>query len=183
MFKDSAAAVNANDMRGMEAMLSSQAMALNTVFAELSRRAVLNMGQHLEATETYMRLALKGSISGTSHGRDARALKNPPVVYAKQANFAAGPQQVNNGAAQAGTTAPANEILEDMRDGERLDTRTASAAVAFDSIVATLGKDNRPRTEEGKRISSRNAYKGGKSRLLRELNRWLGKTLREYDEA
>ena len=51
--------VHTGDMRGVETMLTAQAVALNTIFSELARRAALNMGEHLSATETYMRMALK----------------------------------------------------------------------------------------------------------------------------
>ncbi len=51
--------VAAGDLSHHRALLSGQAVALNSVFTELSRRAALNMGDFLGATETYMRLALK----------------------------------------------------------------------------------------------------------------------------
>ena len=40
-------------------MLAGQAISLDSIFTELSRRAALNMGEYLGATDTYMRLALK----------------------------------------------------------------------------------------------------------------------------
>jgi len=46
------------------------------------------------------------------------AIKNPPIVYARQANIAAGPQQVNNGVpgpvradARAGNRNDANQTI------------------------------------------------------------------------
>ena len=51
--------MHAGDMRGVETMLTAQAVALNTIFSELARRAAVNMGELLTATETYMRMALK----------------------------------------------------------------------------------------------------------------------------
>lgn len=47
------------DLTGMRELLASQAISLNAVFIELSRRSALNLGQHLDAVERYMRLALK----------------------------------------------------------------------------------------------------------------------------
>lgn len=47
------------DLTHQKSMLAVQADVLNTVFAELSRRAAMNMGEYLGATETYLRLALK----------------------------------------------------------------------------------------------------------------------------
>jgi hypothetical protein len=47
--------VKSGDMSDMEATLIAQAVALDTVFNELARRAALNMGEHMTATETYRR--------------------------------------------------------------------------------------------------------------------------------
>ncbi len=40
-------------------MLAAQADALNSIFTEMARRAALNMGEYIGATESYMRLGLK----------------------------------------------------------------------------------------------------------------------------
>lgn len=40
-------------------ILAAQAVVLHTMFTELARRASLNMGQHIDAADRYMRLALK----------------------------------------------------------------------------------------------------------------------------
>ena len=56
---ESAKRVNSNDMKDVEATLISQATALNVKFGELSRRAGANMGEYLETSERYMRMALK----------------------------------------------------------------------------------------------------------------------------
>ena len=39
--------------------LAAQALTLDTIFTEMARRMALNMGEHLAATETYARIALK----------------------------------------------------------------------------------------------------------------------------
>ena len=51
--------VQAGDLRAGEALLTGQAVALNAIFTELARRSALNMGEHMGAAESYMRLALK----------------------------------------------------------------------------------------------------------------------------
>jgi hypothetical protein len=51
--------VQSGDLSAVEATLTAQAAALNAIFSELARRAALNMGEYLPATETYLRLALK----------------------------------------------------------------------------------------------------------------------------
>jgi hypothetical protein len=98
--RDHGEAVNRGDLTAAERMLNAQAVALNVMFAELARRAALNMGTHLGATETYLRLALKAQSQSRATVEALAAIKNPPVVYARQANINnGGQQQVNNGAA------------------------------------------------------------------------------------
>lgn len=47
------------DITAVSKMLMAQAITLDSMFAELARRAALNMGQHIPAAEKYGRLALK----------------------------------------------------------------------------------------------------------------------------
>lgn len=47
------------DLSHQKMVLAAQADALNSIFTEMARRAALNMGEYLGATETYMRLGLK----------------------------------------------------------------------------------------------------------------------------
>ena len=84
-------------MRDHEAMLSAQAVALNAIFGEFARRAAVNMGEHIGAMETYARLAMKAQSQCRSTIETLAEMKNPPVVFARQANISNGPQQVNNG--------------------------------------------------------------------------------------
>ena len=56
---DRCKAAKAGDLGNQKAMLAAQADALNSIFTELARRAALNMGEYLGATETYLRLGLK----------------------------------------------------------------------------------------------------------------------------
>lgn len=151
-------AINRGDLSAAERMLNSQAVALNAIFGELARRAALNMGTHLGATESYMRLALKAQSQSRATVETLAAIKNPPVVFARQANIAHGPQQVNNGtAAESGTVragAPAHpgenafkptELLEDLNNGRtQLDTRATSATGRANQDMATVGAFNRP---------------------------------------
>jgi hypothetical protein len=108
-------AINRGDFAASERMLNAQAVTLNAIFVELARRAALNMGEHLGAMETYMRLALKAQSQCRSTFDALATMKNPPAVFARQANIAHGPQQVNNAAApiasRAGETQPTpNEL-------------------------------------------------------------------------
>jgi hypothetical protein len=99
--------VQGGDMKPVEAMLYAQAMTLETIFTNLARRAALNAGEYLSATDTYMRLALKAQAQCRATLEALAEIKNPrPVAFVKQANISSGHQQVNNGmqpAQQAGS--------------------------------------------------------------------------------
>ncbi|MBT2323137.1 hypothetical protein J7E62_12355 [Variovorax paradoxus] len=68
---------------------------MNALYTELARRASLNMGEYLAAT--YLRLAMKAQSQCRSTIEALAEMKNPPVVFARQANISNGPQQVSNG--------------------------------------------------------------------------------------
>lgn len=135
--RDSAAAVSRGDLAGPEAMLAAQAVSLNAMFAEMARRASLNMGQYMGAAETYMRLALKAQGQCRATLETLAAIKNPPVVFARQANINhGGQQQVNNGTAlQAGGNAPAPAPAAQGEGG----TQSLEAPVPGTTHSATQG--------------------------------------------
>lgn len=150
------------DLRHAETTLTAQAATLDAIFNEMARRAALNMGEHLDATERYMRLALKAQGQCRATLETLSSIKNPPVVFAKQANIAHGPQQVNNGTVPFSVTsahAPAhaektetrhNELLEDSRHGStKLDTRAAPAAKGSHTAVATMATVHRSKKPRG----------------------------------
>ncbi len=133
-----------------ESILTAQAVALDAIFTELAARAAGNMGQHLNAAETYMRLALKAQSQCRTTLEALAEIKNPrPLAFVKQANITAGPQQVNNGAALAKPAAraekivnPTNELL-DVNDGKRLDTRAQSATGEANRELASVEQIDR----------------------------------------
>jgi hypothetical protein len=152
-------AINRGDLSAAERMLNSQAVALNAIFGELARRAALNMGTHLGATESYMRLALKAQSQSRATVETLAAIKNPPMVFARQANINnGGQQQVNNAPAppNAEQYAPASahpgetvsaptELLEGRTHGRtQLDPGAAPAASPAHSRVAPMGSLDRP---------------------------------------
>lgn len=160
-------AVNRNDLSGVEQMLNAQAVALNAVFAELARRSAVNMGEYIDAMERYMRLALKAQSQCRATLETLAAIKNPPVVFAKQANIASGPQQVNNGVmsgqkavapefsgasspahAHGQNTNPSNELLE-LQDGTRLDAGAQGQASGANPGLATVDAIDRAKVARG----------------------------------
>jgi hypothetical protein len=104
--KGTARAVHGGDLAHAETLLTVQASALNAMFCELARRSALNMGEYINAAETYMRLALKAQAQCRATLETLAAIKNPPQVFAKQANINnGGQQQVINGAQPAAAKA------------------------------------------------------------------------------
>lgn len=57
--QDAGAKAETGDLTNASHMLAAQAVTLDSMFTEFSRRAVLNMGDFLDAAERYARLALK----------------------------------------------------------------------------------------------------------------------------
>lgn len=60
-----------------------------------SRRALAQ--QYQKPMESYLRMAMKAQNQCRMTLETLTTVKNPSVVYARQANIAHGPQQVNNG--------------------------------------------------------------------------------------
>ena len=146
-------AVNGGDLRRAEAMLIAQAHTLDAIFVNLARRAV---GQdYLKQWEAYMRMAMKAQNQCRMTLETLATIKNPPVVFARQANINnGGQQQVNNGSApepvRAGASAHAaisqtdkTELLE-ASDGERMDAGEARAASGAYPHMEAVGSVHRP---------------------------------------
>jgi hypothetical protein len=93
-------AANGGDLRRAEGMLVAQAHALDNIFSNLARRATNQ--QYLKQWESYMRMAMKAQNQCRMTLETLATIKNPPVVFARQANINnGGQQQVNNGAGPA----------------------------------------------------------------------------------
>jgi len=121
-------AMSRGDLSGAEAMLTAQASSLNAIFAEMARRAAANMGEYLTATETYLRLALKAQAQCRATLETLATIKAGPVVIARQANIAHGPQQVNNGVSST-VRADARGTIESSRN-ELLATEDQPAIIS-----------------------------------------------------
>lgn len=91
---DEAKAVKAGDLSHQTAMLAGQASALNSIFTELARRAGVNMGEHLQATQLYMRLALKAQSQCRATIEALDRLANGHVQTVKHVHVGQGGQAV-----------------------------------------------------------------------------------------
>ena len=150
---DSCKRVNDGDLSTLEAMLVSQATALQTVFTSLARRA--QEQEYQKNLEAFLGLALKAQAQSRATISALVELKYPrQATFVKQANIANGPQQVNNGAAagelrnkyaqartHAGNSAPEQNKLLEADYGQpsgRMDTRAAQAAERSYQAVETV---------------------------------------------
>ena len=97
------------------------------------------MGEYIEASEKYMKLALRAQAQCRATIETLAAIKNPPVLFAKQANISNGPQQVNNGPpprADENTTSP-NKLLEQSHE-QLLDPGAPPAPVRSDPLLVAV---------------------------------------------
>lgn len=146
--RDQAAAVIGGDMALTEAMLMNQATTLQSLFSRLVERGMTC--DMIPGFESNLRMALRAQSQCRATLETLAAIKNPPVVYARQANVTTGPQQINNGTA---TPTRAREIGSEQTQllrgdhGQRLDTGTTGAAIGADPAMATVGEIHR--TEDG----------------------------------
>lgn len=138
--RDQAVAVQGGNLAHAEAMLINQASALQSLFVRLSERA-MEQG-HMPNLEGFMRLALRAQSQCRATLETLSAIKNPPIVYARQANVTTGPQQINNGIA-APTRAREIENMQngllEAYNGERLDTGETGKAIGTDKAMEAVG--------------------------------------------
>jgi hypothetical protein len=130
-------AVSKGDLSRAEAMLFGQAHALQAIFMNLARRSTAQ--EYMKNSETYLRLALKAQSQCRATLETLAAIKNPPVVFARQANINnGGQQQVNNGTAphsaedsrpRAFSGAPAPAGISESTESELLQEAPDSATI------------------------------------------------------
>lgn len=148
IIRKQAGAVQGGDMSQAEAMLANQATALQTLFARLVERGMCQ--STMPILEIFMKLALRAQNQCRSTLETLAAIKNPPVVFARQANFANGPQQVNNGVNTLGQAPRArenkieqNQQLEAIPHEQRLDFGATKKAGETDQDLEAVGKIDR----------------------------------------
>ena len=150
--RDTFAEVKDGNLRSMEAMLISQATALQTIFTSLARRAQVQESQR--NVEAFLGLALKAQAQSRATISALVDLKYPrQATFVKQANIAHGPQQVNNGAgaiSHAQETQPhQNKLLEADHGGTYLDPGATTAPARSHQAVAAVEAVHRPEKLRG----------------------------------
>jgi len=152
-----AQAVTAGNLSRLEQMLTAQAHSLDALFYSLARRARANIVEgYVDVGETYMKLALRAQAQCRATAESIATIKNPPAVaFVRQANIAAGHQQVNNGVASPtqSSRAEQNEARQDKlleaSYGERLDTRAPSTAMRANTALETVAAIDRAEDTRG----------------------------------
>jgi hypothetical protein len=151
---ETAARLNDGDLSAAVTMLAAQAVALNAMFGELARVGKGNLFKSPDFAERNLRLAFKAQAQCRATLETLATIKNPPVVFARQANINhGGQQQVNNGPAPTASHASAhvgesvsrpNELLEDGPHGSpTLDTRATAGAGRTDQGLEAMGAVDR----------------------------------------
>ena len=101
----------------------NQAVAMQSLSTRLIERGMQQ--SQMPNLEGFMRLALRAQAQSARALQILNELKNP-AIFARQANIAHGPQQINNGAiagAPATQNTPNKLLLEELPN-ERMECRT-----------------------------------------------------------
>ena len=128
----------------------NQATALQSLFSRLAER-----GMGCDSTtpfECNMRMALRAQSQCRATLETLAAIKNPSVVFARQANVTTGPQQINNGIAapsHAQELESEQSQLLGVDHGARMDTGAARATGGSDPALATVGAIDRAEVGRG----------------------------------
>jgi hypothetical protein len=136
--KEQSKILKAGGMQRAESMLLAQAQTLDELFNNLARKA--HKCEYLSQFEANLKLALKAQNQCRMTLETLSNIKNPPVVYAKQANIAHGPQQVNNGvpATHAAENQKQQNELLTVNHGKTLDGGRAGETIGGNPAMATL---------------------------------------------
>ena len=180
-------ACSEGDLKRPEAMLTAQAHTLDAIFNKLALLAI--NAKDMNQRESYLKLALRAQSQCRATLQALATVKNPPVMgYVRQANVSHGPQQVNNASATTQQRPARGKIVicktkhwrGTMANGWSPERRARQAKLIRQ--WRPWEKSTGPRTQAGKEVVSRNAYKGGTWRLLRELSGALRKQRRRLAE-
>lgn len=134
--KEDSEAIECGQLNKAESMLINQADALQTLFTKLIVMATNS--EYLSQFEAYLKLGLRAQNQSRMTLETLAAMKNPPLIVAKQANIANGHQQINNLPPGMENQNPQNELLE-RTHGERMDTRAKGKTGGNDQALAPVG--------------------------------------------
>lgn len=138
VMKEKSEKIIAGDLSELESTLAAQVISLNAIFTTLAKRATTC--NYLNQVEANLRLALKAQAQCARTVEVLAAMKNPPIVFAKQANIAHGHQQINNNQSptHAGKTINSSNELLNETDNATLDTRGTLETIKVNQELATV---------------------------------------------
>ena len=144
--------VQKTDQKYLEAMLVGQAIALQTIFTSLARRA--SAQDKLLQYQTYLNLALKAQAQSRATISALGDMKSPcHQTYVQQTNLSTGPQHVNNviNSSLQGTKAKntPNQLSEGSNELHK-DTKSQGLEVGANSSLETLGTIDRAKVPRRK---------------------------------
>jgi len=144
ILRDQAKAVNDGNLAQAEAMLANQATSLQSLYTRLTEKAFSST--QLPHFDSFMRMALHAQNQCRATLETLAALKNPPVVIAKQANVTSGPQQINNGIAAPRAREIENKQIQLSAENNELRTNTRIPALTggINQEMETVGKIHGP---------------------------------------
>ena len=132
------------------AMLTAQAHTMDGIFNLLARLALNS--ENLDTLDRYLKLGLRAQSQCRMTWEALATIRNPRMMgYVRQANFAHGPQQINNASAEPERASREREKanlkikLLDENDVERLDFGAACTPGQADPAMATMGEVDRPK--------------------------------------
>ena len=151
--------LRANDLSQGEDMLMHQAISLQSIHVRLTELAFRAMASPHQF-DVLMRYALRAQAQGRATIEALAEIKNPPVLFARQANISNGPQQINNGApSRVRGREIGSEHNELSGEANELpaDTRTPALTRGDDSAMAPMGAVDRPqdRGRKGEIVAQR----------------------------
>lgn len=134
------AKVNGGDMTEVERMLAHQAVALQSIFTRLVEGAM--SAEMVSSFDLNLRYGLRAQAQCRATLETLAAIKNPSVVFARQANLTTGPQQINNGVAPRARGGSVEFDQTEQSGGQhelRQDGGTSALALGDDSPMAPMG--------------------------------------------
>jgi hypothetical protein len=159
-----------NDLTHVEDMLMGQAVGLQALFVRLTEGAMA-----ADETTNYdlkLRYALRAQAQCRATLETLATIKNPPVLFARQANVSNGPQQINNGPVTHRSTpshARENENGQSELSGEGIelpqDTGTPALACRADTPLAPVGELDRA-ADDGRQVAFVTERMEGRSAAL-----------------
>jgi len=137
------------DLCHVEMGLVSQAVSLEALYSNLIDRALRS--KEMAHIEAFFRLGLRAQNQCRQTLETLAAIKNPPVIFAKQANLAQGHMQINNAPAHGKSETVPNELMTENQPTkaigevkhERLDTGAPGTASGANPAMATVGAQHR----------------------------------------